>query len=87
MHQYAFKMKKYDIMNKMLMAALLSFVLELILIPFLYKGTEAFTSDIYNPKGTMESMQNSTMTRENQTNQTTDNQTTDKTDPGVPEPI
>jgi hypothetical protein len=28
MHQYASKMKKYDIMNKMLMAALLSFILE-----------------------------------------------------------
>ena len=71
-------------MNKMLLAALLSFVLELILIPFLYKGTEALTSDIYNPKGTMENMQNSTMTMENQT--TTDNQT-DKINLGVPEPI
>ena len=85
MYQYAFKMKKYDIMNKMLITVLLSFVLELILIPFLYKGTEAFTPDIYNPKGMMESMQNSTMTRENQTT-TTDNQT-DKIIPGVPEPI
>jgi hypothetical protein len=51
-------MKKYDIMDKMLMAALLSFVLESILIPFLYKRTEALTSDIYNSKETMESMQN-----------------------------
>ncbi len=59
----------------------------MILIPFLYKGTDAFTSDIYNPKGTMESMQNNTMTMENQTNQITDNQTTDKIIPGVPEPI
>ena len=83
MHHYASKMKKYDIMNKMLMAALLSFVLESILIPFLYKGTEASTSDIYNPNGMMESMHNSTMTRENTT---TDNQT-DKINPGVPEPI
>jgi hypothetical protein len=46
MHHYAFKMKKYDIMNKMLMAALLPFVLELILIPFLYKGTE-LSAQIY----------------------------------------
>ncbi len=83
-------------MKKVLMAALLSFVLESISIPFLYRGTEAATSDIYNPKEMMESIQNSTMTRDNQTNQTTtDNQTnqtttdnqTDKIIPGVPEPI
>jgi hypothetical protein len=79
-------MKKYFIMKKVLMASLLSFVLESISIPFLYKGTEAATSDIYNPKETIESMQNSTITRENQTNQTADNQT-DKIIPGVPEPI
>jgi hypothetical protein len=75
-------------MNKVLMvAALLSFVLESISIPFLYKGTEAVASDIYNPKETMESMQNSTITRENQTNQTTTDNQTDKIIPGVPEPI
>jgi hypothetical protein len=79
-------MKKYFIMKKVLMASLLSFVLESISIPFLYKGTEAATADIYNPKETIESMQNSTITRENQTNQTADNQT-DKIIPGVPEPI
>ena len=74
-------------MNKMLMAALLPFVLELILIPFLYKGTEAATSDKYNLKETMESMQNSTMTMENQTNQTTTDNQTEQIIPGVPEPI
>ena len=75
-------MRKFLTMNMVLMVALLSFVLGSILISFLYKGTEAFTSDIYNPKETMESMQNSTMTMENQT---TDNQT-DQINPGVPEP-
>ena len=70
----------------MVTVVILSFVLESISIPFLYKGTEAATSDIYNPKETMESMQNSTITTENQTNQTTNNQT-DKIIPGVPEPI
>jgi hypothetical protein len=83
MHQYAFKMKKYFVMKKMLTVVLLSFVLESISIPFLHKGTEAATSDIYSPKETMENMQNSTITRENQT---ADNQT-DKVIPGVPEPI
>ena len=84
MLKYAFKMKKERHHDKMLTAALLSFVLELISIPFLHKGTEAFTSDIYNSKETMKSMQNSTITMENQT--TTNNQT-DKINPGVPEPI
>ena len=80
-------MKKYFIMKKVLMADLLSFILESISIPFLYKGAEAATSDIYNPKEMMESMQNSTMTRDNQTNQTTTDNQTDKIIPGVPEPI
>lgn len=61
-------MKKYDIMNKMLMAALLSFVLDSISIPFLYKGTEAFTADTYEPEEKMESMQNSTITRSENNN-------------------
>jgi hypothetical protein len=80
-------MKKYFVMKKVLIAALLSFVLQSISISFLHKGTEAATSDKYNLKETMESMQNSTMTMENQTNQTTTDNQTDKTDPGVPEPI
>ena len=79
-------MKKYFIMKKMLMTALLPFVLESISIPFPYQGTEAFASDAYEPEERMEGMQNVTMTKENQTNQTADNQT-DKIIPGVPEPI
>jgi hypothetical protein len=84
MNQYASKMKKYFVKKKVLIAALLSFVLQSISISFLHKGIEAATSDIYNLKETIENMQNSTITMENQT--TTDNQT-DKIIPGVPEPI
>ena len=73
-------------MKRMLMTALLSFVLESISIPFLYQGTEAFASDAYESEERMEGMQNVTMTKDNQTNQTADNQT-DKIIPGVPEPV
>jgi mannitol-specific phosphotransferase system IIBC component len=87
MNQYASKMKKYFVKKKVLIAALLSFVLQSISISFLHKGTEAATSDIYNLKETIENMQNSTITMENQTNQTTTDNQTDKIIPGVPEPI
>ncbi len=61
----------------------LSFVLHLISTSFLHKGTEVATLDIYHPKETIENMQNSTITMENQTNQTTTDNQTDKIIPGT----
>ena len=60
---YPFEMKKYIFMKKMM---ILSFVLQSISIPFLYKGTEPVTSDIYNSEEIIKNMENSTMTLENQ---------------------